>query len=98
MWVKGLVLARDTLLVAGPPEPKGDPNNPLALENVEEAKASLAGKRGGTLTTVSVADGTTGAEVPLSAPPVFDGMIFAGGRLFMADTDGRVTSYYGASP
>lgn len=97
-WVKGLVLAGDTIVAAGPPEPKLDPANPLALENVEQATASLAGKRGGVLRTVSAEDGTTRVELPLNAPPVFDGMIVAAGKLFLSDTDGNVTCFYGASP
>ena len=98
IWAKGMVLAGDTLVVAGPPEPKPNSDNPLALEDVEEAKASLAGKRGGMLRTVSSENGQAGVEIPLNAPPVFDGLITAGGKLFLSDTDGNVTCFYGASP
>lgn len=98
IWAKGLVLAGDALVVAGPPEPRIDPDNPLALVNVDEAKASLAGKRGGTLRTVSIEDGATSSEIQLTAPPVFDGVIVAAGKLFMSDTEGKVTCFYGASP
>lgn len=97
IWAKGLVLAGDTIVAAGPPEPRLDPDNPSALKNVEQAKASLAGKRGGTLRTASAADGATGTEVPLNAPPVFDGMNVAGGKFFLSDTDGNAACFYGAS-
>ena len=97
IWVKGMVLAGGTIVIAGPPEPRLDPDDPLALEDVEEAQASLAGKRGGTLQTVSAESGETGFEIPLSAPPVFDGLIAAGGKLLLADTDGNVVCFYGAT-
>jgi hypothetical protein len=35
-------------------------------------------------------DGQTLAEHTLEAPPVFDGLIAAAGRLFMSTTDGRI--------
>jgi hypothetical protein len=42
------------------------------------------------LRVYSAADGKTLAEHKLDAPPVFDGLIAAAGRLFMCTTNGRV--------
>ena len=49
-----------------------------------------AGQDGGCVWAVSAADGKKLAEYKLESPPVFDGLIAAGGRLFMATRDGRV--------
>jgi len=39
---------------------------------------------------VSAADGRKVAEYTLDAPPVFDGLIAARGRLYLSTTDGKV--------
>ena len=44
---------------------------------------------------VSAADGKKLAEQKLDSPPVFDGLIAAGGRLYLATTDGRVLCFAG---
>jgi hypothetical protein len=44
---------------------------------------------------VSAADGKKLAECVLPAPPVFDGMSAAGGRLFVSTTSGEVVCYAG---
>jgi len=41
---------------------------------------------------VSAADGKKLSEMPLECPPIFDGMIAAGGRLFASLQDGSVVS------
>ena len=80
LWVRAMVLAGDTLLVAGPPDPfaAADPT------------AAWRGERGGLLRAVSTDDGRKLAEYPLATPPVFDGMAAANGRLYLATLDGRV--------
>ena len=45
------------------------------------------------LALVAPADGKTLAEFRLDAPPVFDGMAAAGGRLYMATVDGEVLCF-----
>jgi hypothetical protein len=74
---RAMVLAGDSLFVAGP---RGDYRKPGAFEGAE----------GVVLAAVSTADGTTLAECPLDAVPVWDGMAAAGGRLYVALTDGSV--------
>jgi len=86
-WVpvraRAMVLAGERLFVAGPPDvvPEDDP------------MAALEGRAGGVLRAVDAAGGKTLAERRLDAPPVFDGLIAAGGRLYMVTRDGRVTCF-----
>ncbi|MFO8012849.1 MAG: hypothetical protein R6X20_06030, partial [Phycisphaerae bacterium] len=99
---RALVLAGDRLVVAGPPDLVdtydtlrrwGEAKTQAALA---EQAAALGGGKGGRLRVVSAADGTMQAEVALDAPPVFDGMIAAGGRLYLACLDGTVRCLAGA--
>ena len=77
---KALVLAGDTLFVAG---------TPVAFPADDLAKA-YEGRMGGVLWAASAATGEKVAEVKLDAPPTWDGMAVANGRLFIALQDGRV--------
>jgi len=78
--VRAMVLAGETLVLAGPPDVVPD-DDPLA---------AVEGRRGAMLRTVSASDGTTLAETKLAAPPVWDGMAAAGGRVYVATLDGKV--------
>jgi outer membrane protein assembly factor BamB len=78
--IRGMVLAGDRLFVTGPPDVV-DPDDPMG---------SFEGRMGGALRSVRKSDGTTLAEIRLEAPPVFDGLIAASGRLFVATTEGRL--------
>jgi hypothetical protein len=51
------------------------------------------GKLGSVLRAVSVDDGKIVAEHNLPAPPTFDGMSAAGGRIYISLTDGRVVGF-----
>jgi hypothetical protein len=75
-----MVLAGDKLFMAGPPDavPPDDPY------------AAFEGRLGAQLWVVSAKDGEKLAEYPLDSLPVFDGLIAAGGRLFMSTVDGHV--------
>jgi len=75
--VHAMVLAGDILFVAGP---RG---------NYRDLEA-LQGKKGAALLAVSAADGKTVGEYDLEAPPVFDGMAAAGGRLYIPLKNGTV--------
>jgi len=81
--VRAMVLAGKNLFVAGPPDvvPKDDP------------LAAFEGRKGGALWTVSAADGKIAARTQLDAPPAFDGLIAADGRLFLSTSDGRVLCF-----
>ena len=75
-----MALAGDKLLLAGPPD-RPDP---------AEALAALQGREGGLLWVLSATDGKKLAECRLDAPPVFDGLAVAHGRLYASTTDGKV--------
>ncbi len=76
----GMVLARNRLYLAGPPD--------LAPE--EGAYEAMIGKRGALFRVVSTSDGATLAEFPIKDVPVFDGLIAAGGRLYLSTTSGTL--------
>lgn len=75
-----MVLAGDTLFLAGPPDvvPKDDPY------------AAFDGRLDAKLWAVSAADGEKLSEMSLESVPVFDGLIAAGGRLYLSTADGKV--------
>jgi outer membrane protein assembly factor BamB len=88
-WVpirmRAMVLAGRTLFVAGPPD----------VVPADAPYAAFDGKKGAVLRAVAAADGSKLAEIKLDSPPVFDGLIAAGGRLYMSDRAGRVTCLVG---
>jgi len=96
--------AGKTLFIAGPPDVVDQEKtlvaftDPAAHAKLAEQVAALAGKKGGLLWAVSAANGKKLAEYKLDSPPVFDGMIAAGGRLYIATMDGKVSCYKGANP
>jgi outer membrane protein assembly factor BamB len=83
LWVRAMVLAERTLLLAGPPD----------VLAADDPTAAWGGRRGGMLRVLATDDGSTLAEYELPAPPVFDGMAAAAGRLYLATVDGRVVSW-----
>jgi outer membrane protein assembly factor BamB len=94
---RGMAICDQTLFVAGPPdvfayapETATDRYHDTSAEALREEEAALAGKRGGKLLAVSPSDGSTLAQYPLDAPPEWDGLAAAGGRLYIVTSDGRV--------
>jgi hypothetical protein len=81
--VRAAVLAGPTLFLAGPPDivPASDPY------------AAFEGRRGALLWAVSTTDGKKLAETNLDAEPVFDGLIAAHGRLYLAARNGCVLCF-----
>ena len=78
--IRAMVKAGPTLFVAGPPD-ELDPADPYA---------AFEGRRGACVAAVSAADGTELAKTDLDAPPVFDALIAAGGRLFVSLENGSL--------
>jgi len=78
--VVAMVVAGQTLFVAGPPDvvTPGDP------------WAALEDRNGALLQAVSAADGNKLSEFKLDSPPVFDGMAAAYGRLYVSMKDGSL--------
>lgn len=101
MLVRALALASGTLFAGGPPDVVDekasfgrllDPTVRRAMEAQQEA---LEGRCGGVLWAVSAEDGRKLSELRLESPPVFDGMMAAGGRLYLSTVDGRVVCLAG---
>jgi outer membrane protein assembly factor BamB len=96
--VRAMVLAGNTLFLAGPPdlidEPKTLPtfDSPATQKLLTRQAAAMEGAEGAVLWAVSPADGQKLAEQKLDAMPVFDGMIAAGNRIYYASTDGSVVA------
>ena len=80
---RALVLADNTLFLAGPPD----------VFSCDEPTAALEGKKGGLLCVLSAADGQELAKYELESPPVFDGMAVAGEYLYMVTIDGKVRCF-----
>ncbi len=78
--VRAMVLAGRTLFVAGP---RGETQSSLD---------AFQGKQGISLRAVSTEDGSKLAEYKLDSLPVFDGLVAAGGRLYLSTTAGTVLS------
>ncbi len=83
--IRAMVKAGDTLYVAGAPD-VFDPQDPYA---------AFEGRRGAKLVAVSAKDGKKLSETQLEFPPVFDGMIAAGTRLFASLRDGSIVCLAG---
>ncbi len=96
LQARAMVLAARTLFVAGPPDVLDEeevfkrPSDPLLRPRLDRQAAALEGAMGAVLQVVSVADGRELARYGLESMPVFDGMAAAGGRLYLAGTDGTV--------
>ena len=103
LHVHGLVLAGDTLFMAGPPEidikaarallksvttDTYDP--PPALK---DASDTFQGKKGGFLVALSKTDGKKLLETKLDVIPVFDGLIAANRRLYLSSQAGTVLCF-----
>ncbi|MHC4074187.1 MAG: outer membrane protein assembly factor BamB family protein [Planctomycetota bacterium] len=78
--IRAMVLAGKHLFVAGPPDVL-DPDDPMA---------AFEGRSGAVLRAYSATDGDMLAEYKLDAPPVFDGLIAAKGRLYLSLENGTV--------
>jgi len=96
LLARGLVLAGETLFAAGPPDLLDETRPGIRFEDaptrqkMEEQAEALAGLHGGLLMALSKADGELKQQIDLDSPPVFDGMIVANGRLFLAMENGKV--------
>jgi len=96
IFVRAMAMADRTLFVAGPPDivdeeqVKNSLNDPETQALLAEQAAAIDGGKGSVLYAVSADDGSILGKHELKKLPVFDGMAAAGGRLYMATTDGSV--------
>ncbi len=96
MSVRAMARAGNRLVVAGPPDLLDEVGAFEGFETEDAQKqiraqdAALKGARGGMLHVVDAESGKTLSECKLDSPPVFDGLIAAGGRVYFADMAGNV--------
>jgi hypothetical protein len=96
LFARAIVLAGETLFVAGPPDLLDEQqafsriDDANVRRNLEDQSASFKGEKGAILMAVSAADGKTLAQYDLDNTPVFDGLIAADSRLYMTTTNGQV--------
>jgi len=99
--VRAMVQAGDTLFIAGPPDLLDEEDaakrlgTPEIQAQLAEQDRALMDKRAGLLWAVSTKDGAKLGELRLTAPPAWDGMAAAQGRLYMAAADGTVRCFVG---
>ena len=81
--INAMVVTENLLFVAGPPDVV-DPEDPLG---------AFEGRKGGVLAAMDRSNGQKVWEYMLDAPPVFDGLAAAAGRLYVALRDGRMACF-----
>ncbi|MGM0531952.1 MAG: PQQ-binding-like beta-propeller repeat protein [Bacteroidota bacterium] len=79
LLVRAMIMDESKVFLAGPP-------NVQDFKNMSEA---LKGRKGGLLYVVS-SEGNVSKKYKLDAPPVFDGMAAAAGKLYISTMDGNV--------
>jgi outer membrane protein assembly factor BamB len=101
LLVNAMVLAKDRLFIAGPPDvadetkmlgylPGADDDINRQLKAQDDA---WRGNRGGRLWAVSLENGEKLAEYKLDTIPVFDGMAAAENKLFLSLKNGHLTCF-----
>jgi len=92
--VRAMVKADDTIFACGPVDIVNEPEFRMRpsekLELLGKQARLFAGSDGSVLYAVSAKDGRKIREVKLDVLPVFDGMIAAGGQLFVSTVGGKV--------
>jgi outer membrane protein assembly factor BamB len=92
-----MLLADDTLFIAGLPdildedEAFDTPFDPETKKKIAAQDAAYEGKDGALLIAVSSADGKTLLKHNLTAPPTWDGMAAANGKIYITTKDGKIT-------
>ena len=102
VFARAMCVAGNRLFVAGPPDVVDEryayygPDEPKIKALLRRQQQAYAGKQGGLLWVVNKVDGKLVARYQLDTIPVFDGMVAAGGRLYLSTVDGRVMSLTGS--
>lgn len=101
LQVRAMVLAKEKLFMAGPPdvvdeeEVFSDQASAELRAKLARQSAALDGREGAILWVVSAPDGKRLAQHRLASPPVWDGMAAANGRLYLSTTGGKVVCLAG---
>ncbi len=94
--VCAMVLTKDALFAAGPPDVVDEAravralNDAAVRKKLADQEAAFEGRLGGVLAVVRPSDGKPIAAYRLASMPVFDGLIAAYGRLYLSTRDGKV--------
>ncbi|SVD09731.1 uncharacterized protein METZ01_LOCUS362585, partial [marine metagenome] len=100
---RGMVLAKDVVFVAGPPDVMDEEETfgrIMARDNsvdevIEKQQAALAGNQGSILLAISTETGETLGKYDLGYLPTWDGMAAANGKLFLSTEKGTITCLKG---
>ena len=101
LQARAMVLADRTLFIAGLPDLLDEEaafrslNDAAIRAKIAEQVAALKGEKGALLLAVSASDGKPLADYRLDSLPVWDGMVAANGRLYIATGDGNVSCFAG---
>jgi outer membrane protein assembly factor BamB len=109
LYVRGILLtgsdgSAETFFVAGPPDMLDEDeagktlDTPETREKQEKLGESLRGRLGASLLAVSAETGEPLSRIPLQAPPVWDGLAAAAGKIFLVDEDGEITCFAPEAP
>jgi len=95
--VRAMVKAGDRLHILGPEELINQEDafktitTPQTQEMLAKQEEAMRGKLGAVLLNVNASDGTIDSGYRLPTTPVFDGLVAAGGRMYVVLSDGTVT-------
>jgi len=91
---RAMVKAGDVVFACGPEdivdETTAQMRQPAKLDPLKKQAELFTGSEGSLLFSVSSKDGSIIGKTKLDVLPVFDGMISAGGKLYMSTVDGKV--------
>ena len=99
LQVRAMVLADETLFIAGPPDITDEeqtfnnPDAPDLLKRLGEQAEALDGQKGALLRVVSASNGEKLTEYELETVPVWDSMAASNGRLYIALKNGKVLCF-----
>ena len=97
IWVKAMFVTDNTLVVAGPRD-LYDEEKAVAGFRMNDQRFTLQqehmeGKHGALLKIFDKSAGRELLSMNLQSMPVFDGMITAGGKVYMSTADGTVSCF-----
>ena len=100
---RGMVLAKDVVFVAGPPDVMDEEEtfgrimarDKSVDQVIAKQEAALAGNQGSILLAVSTETGETLAKYDLGYLPTWDGLAAANGKLFFSTEKGTITCLQG---
>ncbi len=101
IFARAMAMAGDTLLYAGPPDTVDEEyaferlkfKDPAIQNDLADQDAALEDKKGAKMLAVSKSGDAVNDGIELESTPVWDGMVVAQGRIFMATVNGKIMCY-----